>query len=156
MILKSCLLPYLDIGRIFYSGANADLKKSLQNVQTKCLRTVYGKKDWPGKETAHSANRILTTKDRQNLHLLKYAHVRSKFRENLRPHHNRRLRSNRKILLAITRPQKNKFTKPFPYQALKLWNSLPENIKRIAEIDNFVTRVKKELLHNKFNFPSSR
>lgn len=75
MMLETCLLPYIDIGITFYCGVNTERKKCLQNLQTKCLKTVHGKKNSLGKDDAHRVNRILTSKIRQILHLLKYAHI---------------------------------------------------------------------------------
>lgn len=40
----------------------------------------------------------------------------------------------------------------FPFKAVKLWNGLPEDLKRIRNVFNFKTRINLELLQNKLNF----
>lgn len=137
----------------FYSGANLDLRKSLQTYQNKCLRTIYGKKLWPGTTIAHQDNGLLTVRARQYLHLLKYAHVKSHFRGNLKPHQGRLLRSNRKILLLEHRVRHVKYGKSFVHIATKGWNTLSEDLKKINDTMSFITRVKSELWQNKLNFP---
>lgn len=74
LIFKSCILPYLDVGDIFYSGARETRIKSLQVTQNKCLRTIYGPKQWPGVIDAHRNNNLLMCHERRELNLLKYAH----------------------------------------------------------------------------------
>lgn len=138
---------------MFYSGANLDIRKSLQTQMNKCLRTIYGKKQWPGTEIAHKENGLLTVRERQYLFQLKYAHIKSHNRGNLKPHHGRLLRSIRKILLLEQRVKHTKYGKSFVHSATKGWNLLPEDIKKMNDTSSFVTRIKSELWQSKLIFP---
>lgn len=153
IIFKSSILPFFDVGDIFYIGTNLEQKKSLQTLQNKCLRTIYGRKAWPGTEEAHRRNNLLLTKERQLLHLLRYAQLKSFDRTNLRPHHLRTLRSNRRLLLLDNRVRHTKYGKSFVHKAIITWNSLDEELKKICDIYLFNTRVRSEILQNKLNFP---
>lgn len=153
LIFKSCILPYLDVGDIFYSGANNSRIKSLQVIQNKCLRTIYGPKHWPGVTESHRSNNLLMCQERRELNLLKYAHKRSFVALNLRRHMVRELRSSRKLLLNIPKSNCKLFSKSYVLESAKMWNSLNEDLKRVRDVKTFVTRVKKELHQNKLNFP---
>lgn len=85
--------------------------------------------------------------------MLKYAKKISGKRCNLKDHDTRSLRSNRKLLLKETKCNNVKYEKSFKVAAIKYWNKLPEEIKRIRNIKQFATRVKQELLLEKINFP---
>lgn len=39
-------------------------------------------------------------------------------------------------------------------QSIKLWNQLPEGIKKLRSVYNFSTRIKCELLCENINFPT--
>lgn len=153
LIFKSSILPFFDVGDIFYTGSNVELRKSLQTQQNKCLRTIYGRRNWPGTEEAHPNNNLLLTKERQLQHLLRYSQIKSFDRSNLRPHINRTLRSNRKMLLNQNGVKHTKYGKSFVHKSIKAWNMLSEDIKKIRDIYLFNIRVKAEILQNKVNFP---
>lgn len=74
MIFKCCILPYFDVGNIFYNGAYDIRVKSLQTMQNKCLRTIYGPKLGPVINDAHRENILLMCHERRELNMLKYAH----------------------------------------------------------------------------------
>lgn len=153
LIFKSCILPYQDIGDVFYSGATIERMKGLQTAQNKCLRTIYGAKNWPGVIRAHRNNNILLCMERRNLNLLKFAHKKSFKRCNLQQHKGRALRSNRKLLLNLRMSKTQIYSKSYVLRASKLWNNLSEDFKRIRDVNLFSTRIKKELLMCKLNFP---
>lgn len=49
LLYKSSILPYnVDQGDLFYNASTKELLKSLQTLQNYCLRTIYGRTDWPG------------------------------------------------------------------------------------------------------------
>lgn len=123
----------------------------MQTQQNKCLRTVYGRRAWPGTNEAHIQNGLLLAKERQILHLLKYAHRID--RKNLRPHRERTLRSNRKVLQLENRVKHTRYGKSFVHLAIKIWNNLSEELKRIRDINSFSTRIKAELKQNKIRLP---
>lgn len=72
---------------------------------------------------------------------------------NLRRHHVRELRSNRKPLLNKPKSNSRTFTDSFVIRSRKMWNILSEDFKKIKDVKLFTTRVKKELFLNKLNFP---
>lgn len=153
LIFKSCILPYFDVGDIFYNGATETRIKSLLTIQNKCLRTIYGPKQWPGVNTAHRENSLLMCHERRELNLQKYAHKKSFIAQNLRRHQGRELRSNRKLLLKIPKSNCRIFGKSYVFKSRKMWNSLNEDLKKIREVKLFTTRIKRELLQNRLNFP---
>lgn len=67
-------IPFFDIGGVFYRGANDTRIKSLQTIEIKCLKTIYGPKAWPGINSAHRDNNLLLCHERRELNMLKYAH----------------------------------------------------------------------------------
>lgn len=72
-LYKSSILPFLDRGDIFFSSSDKQLLNSLQVLQNNCLRTVYGRRNWPGITQAHHESNLLLLKDRRDSHLLKLA-----------------------------------------------------------------------------------
>lgn len=66
--------------------------------------------------------------------MLRYAQLKSFDRKNLRPHHNRMLRSNQRILLLETRVRHTKYSKSFVHKVIKVWNTLSEDLKKVRDI----------------------
>lgn len=153
LLYKSKILPYFDIGSLYYDSANADQVRCLQTLQNKCVRTIFGKNTGLSGDELHKKGRLLNTRTRRKMTLLKYAHQLSYHNCNLKDHNTRSLRSNRRILLKQKMAKKTKYEKCFIYQSIKLWNNLPEEIKQLRLMFNFTTRIKKELLLEKINFP---
>lgn len=153
LLFKSKILPYFDLGDLFYDSARADQVRGLQTIQNKCLKIIFGTKSVTNLDDLYVQSRLLKTKDRRILSILKFGHRLSYVSTNLKEHGERSVRSTRKLQLKIPRAHKGKFEKCFVYRACKLWNQLPEVIKKLRLMYNFVTRVKRELLLQKLNFP---
>lgn len=71
-LYKSSILPYMDIGDLFYSSANLENLNGLQVVQNKALRIIISKKNWQSTETAHTRCRLLKLRIRRNKSLSYY------------------------------------------------------------------------------------
>lgn len=152
-LYKSCIMPFLDQGDIYYSCAKKESLKSLQTQQNRALKIIIGKKKWVDTKSAHAQTNIAPTTDRRNLNLLCFAHKLSYKPYNLKPHGTRSMRSNRKLLLLEPRSYCQAYDKSFVANCRKLWNSLPEEIKKIRDISSFKIRVKTELKLANLNFP---
>lgn len=154
LLYKSSILCYFDQGDVYYSVATKQELASLQTLQNKCLRVIYGsKKKWPGTDVAHQCCNLLRLGDRRKISLLKYAQTRSYNRANMQRHNVRDLRSNRKLLQNEPRYRTSRMEKSFLVKSIKFWNCLPECIKEIRNFNNFKLRVKTEVLLQKLNFP---
>lgn len=152
-LYKSSILPFLDQGDIFFSSSDKQLLNSLQVLQNNCLRTVYGRRDWPGTTQAHLESNLLFLKDRRDTHLLKLAQCRSFINSNRVQNTGQQLRSTNRILLKETKANNAKYGKSYIVRAVRIWNSIPEEIKLIPDLNCFKTRIKKEMLLNNLNFP---
>lgn len=153
LLYKSKILPFFDQGDLFYESANADQVRGLQTIQNKGFKIIYSKKAVGSQDEVHVKSKLLKTKDRRLLNLLKYGHSLSYHLTNLVEQGEHSLRSNRKHMLKPTRASKSNFEKFFVYKSIKLWNQLPEEVKELRLMFNFATRVKKELLLPSINFP---
>lgn len=120
LLYKSKILPYFDLGDIFYDSANADQVRGLQTIQNKCLKIIYGTRSKYNLEELHVKSKLLKAKDRRILSLLKFGHRMSFISTNLKEHGERSVRSTRKLSLKESRAHRNKFEKSFVYRATKL------------------------------------
>lgn len=73
-LYKSCILPLIDQGSLFYDSASKEVLKGVQSLQYKSLRIFSGRKEWKGTSATQSKFRLLSTSQRRKLNLLKYAH----------------------------------------------------------------------------------
>lgn len=73
-IYKGMIMPYLDIGDIYYNSGMKEQFKGLQTLQNKGLRIIWGKRDWPGTEAAHNECKLLPSNMRRQGNLVKYGH----------------------------------------------------------------------------------
>lgn len=115
LLYKSSILPFIDLGSIFYVSCDQNTQKILQVYQNKCLRIIIGKKLWNSTLAAHEQCKLLLVNKRQKVFLLKFAHKLSYKPENLVRHQPRSLRSNRKIMIRKTRANTSKYEKCYRY-----------------------------------------
>lgn len=152
-LYKSSILPYIDQGSIFYGNARKDTLGGLQTLQNSCLRTIYGKKNWPGINMAHHEMNLFTTNKRRLFNLMVYTHELSYNPRNMKPVGKRTLRSSTKKYLKLEPPKTSAYKKSFVYIGITVWNNMCEEIKSIKNIKHYKTRVKSELKLNNLNFP---
>lgn len=119
LLYKSSILCYIDQGDLFFSAGNKSQHQALQIMQNRCLRVMYGKKNWPGIEQAHEQCNLLFIKDRRILSLLKYAHRLSFTPDNLKEIDVQALRSNKKLLLKLKISRTTFMDKAFFYKVSK-------------------------------------
>lgn len=153
ILYKSSILPYVVQGSIFYGSANKDILQGLQTLQNSCLRTIYGKKDWPGTDRAHQDMRLMRIENRRMLNLMVYTHEQSFKLSNLRPLGTRTLRSSTKKYLKLDPPKSNIYKRSYVYKGITMWNMLGEDVKNMRNIKHYKTRVGSEIEQNKLNFP---
>lgn len=153
LLYKSSILCFFDQGDIFFNAGSKNQLQALQVMQNRCLRVIYGKKNWPGIEGAHKQCNVLYIKKRRNLSLTKYAHRLSFDHRNLRNINRTGLHSCRKLLLKVRISKTTLMEKSFLVRSASLWNNLSKELKQIKNIFNFKTRVTLELLQQRLNFP---
>lgn len=73
LLVKTCILPYYDIGDIFYKSSKKQLLNNLQVLMNNSLRTVYLKSigETGSVDRMHTDAKLLKLADRRRLHLLK-------------------------------------------------------------------------------------
>lgn len=98
---------------------------------------------WPGTNEAHKLAKICTNKNRRKVNLLKNGHKYSYNPQNIKTHSEKSLRSNREILLLTERSNCTAYEKSSKTRSMKLWNKLPEEIKKIRDFDMFKVKNQK-------------
>lgn len=68
LLFKSKIMPFFDQGDFLYDISNADQARGLQFLQNKCLKIVYGKKNWTSATDAQRQSKILDTKEKNFIH----------------------------------------------------------------------------------------
>lgn len=153
LLYKSSILPFIDLGCIFYVACDKARQQSLQTLQNRCLRAIIGRKLWSNTTDAHTLCKLQTVGQRQKLFLLKFGHKLSFKPSNLVRHQARTLRSARKTLLHKVRPNNSKYEKSYINLSITYWNMLPEDMKKIRDVQKFRTRICKEMILGNINFP---
>lgn len=60
-IYRGMIMPYFDIGDIYYNSAINEHLKGLQSLQNNALKLIIGRKNWTCSEQAHTQCNIFTT-----------------------------------------------------------------------------------------------
>lgn len=159
LLYKTCILPYADIGDIFYNSGSKLLLNKLQILQNKSLRIVYGKNAELSTDEMHVNSNLLKLENRRKLNLLKTAF---KMKEkgliqsdptstNLSIHMS--LRSQNQGRIKADRSKNAKHEHSFSAYSIRLWNLLPIDLKNADNVKSFCVRFKKEMIQSKLNFP---
>lgn len=154
LLFKTMILSYFDLGDIFYDSCSKSMLKRLQTLQNSALRCVYCSSKLSIDEM-HTKSNLLFLSARRSLNLCTAVHKHNIVNFQFDNTKSRTLRSSTCITLTIPKVRNRTFERSFVFKGIKCWNSIPELCKRIPsdEPKLFKTRVKKELLINKLNFP---
>ena len=130
LIYKKMILPILEYGDIFMFSATKENRKKLQTLQNKALECALGRENRYNTNKLHVEAKLLKLKYKRKMHLMQHMfHVshKSTFR-GWRTHARRFMRSSKKNLIKIKKPNTSKFQRSLTYLGPKLWNSLPKDI----------------------------
>ena len=144
MVYKNMLLPMIEYGDVFLTGATLEYKRKLQVLQNKGLRCALGKDLEAHIDDLHSEANLWKLKYRREMHLYNLMFDKSKVESNLR--NVRRegavTRASTKKLLKIARPRTEKFKKSLSYRGPKKWNNLPVKVQTLISKKEFKTRIR--------------
>lgn len=166
LLVKTCILPFYDIGDVFYHSGQKSYLQKLQVLLNNSLRVVYLKQkgETGSVKTMHNDANLLLLEARRRLHLLKIAFKMHNFGclnplgvtdttsgDNVTPR--MKLRSSNQCRLPNDRVYNAKYENSFMIRCVKLWNCLDISLKQCNNINLFSLRVKREMMLSKINFP---
>ena len=143
LIYKNMILPMIEYGDIFLSGATADNRKKLQILQNKGLRCALNRDKFDSVSVLHADGKLLRLKHRRDIHTLCYMYDMSQNNKNLKKlvEGGVRTRSQNKKLIKIRKPNTEKFKKSLAYRGPKRWNALPGDLHHVGSRQQFTARV---------------
>ena len=129
MVYKGMLLPILEYGDVFLTGASAVNRKRLQILQNKGLRCALNRDIQTSTSDLHAEASLLRLKFRREQHISNFMYdvAQDSANQKLRPKLSIKTRSSNKVLLRTKRPRTEKFKKSLAYTGPKKWNSLLAN-----------------------------
>ena len=143
MVYKNMLLPMIEYGDVFLTGATLELKRKLQVLQNKGLRCALNRDKESHVEDLHTDAQLWRLKYRRELHLYNLMFDKSKVDCNLR--NVRKVgavtRASTKKQLKIARPRSEKFRKSLSYRGPKKWNNLTTEIQTLSSKNEFKAQV---------------
>ena len=144
LIYKNMIMPMIEYGDIFLSGATAENRKKLQILQNKGLRCALKKDKFKNVSELHKEGKIMRLKYRRAQHVFSHMYDMSQFNRNLRGRGREGVgtRSQNKKLLKIRKPNTEKFKKSLAYRGPKSWNALPENIHHTRTRSQFNSQIR--------------
>ena len=143
MVYKNMLLPIIEYGDIFLTGATSGNKKKLQVLQNKGLRCALNADRDVSTGELHSEARLLRLKYRRETHVLNFMYDQAQIDCNLKAVRSTgvKTRSSKKKLLKIKKPNTEKFKKSLTYQGPKKWNDLPSDLQLVKSSNDFKTQI---------------
>ena len=140
-IYKATILPLLDYNDIVYSLLNENLKKKLQTIQNRALRTIYIHKNYSVDELHEKAKLDRLTK-RRDVHLLGLMYRRKEL-EKYVDERNLPTRQHQGVVLRQPVPKSNCLLKAPIYRGSKMWNELPAATRNAMTYETFKNRIKQ-------------
>lgn len=152
LLYKSKIISYFDQGCIFYEGANSELLHGLQVLQNKCLRIIYPRRQWINMMEAHRMSNILKKID-VLCHLLNLVTRCPMIIAILCPTMWENFAQGGKYCWKFLGLRPLRSVRVFMLKSVKLWNSIPEELKKVLDASGLATRLKREMLQGNLNFP---
>lgn len=158
MLAQSLLLPILDYADACYldlTQAHLDKLERLQNV---CIRFVFGLRKYDHVSEFRSKLKWLPIRLRRDVHILSSLHKiiynpktpsylkeRFHFRQETS---SRELRPSYQLTLSCTSQKTKFYHNSFTSQAVRLWNELPLDIRKVESIACFKFKLKTHFLNS--------
>ena len=143
MVYKNMLLPMIEYGDVFVTGASLELKRKLQVLQNKGLRCALNRDKEAHVDDLHDEAKLWKLKHRRDLHLYNLMFDKSKIEVNLRTA--RRVgaitRASAKKQLKIARPRTEKFRKSLAYRGPLKWNNLHVDTQKLISKNEYKTKI---------------
>lgn len=156
-LVNTLLLPIIDYGDVCYVDANEDLVNKLERLLNMAIRFIFNLRKFDHVSSYRSRLKWLTIRGRRSLRVLcmlysilnngkypDYLFSKFLFRADA---HDRQLRSSENLLLTFPSHRSGFMSNSFVVTAVRLWNGLPEAIRKAPSKDSFKIAVKKYLLN---------
>ena len=142
-VYKQVILPYVDYAGFILIACRKGCKKDLQTLQNNALRIClrYRMVDHVTIERLHEEANLQSLEQRRKFQLLKLLYDYSKDVRYLKVTRDR-TRAEAKIVFDIPDRCTTRFLNSPFYRGTQIWNALPENVQRAANIDIFSKYIK--------------
>ncbi|KAG7310166.1 hypothetical protein JYU34_004718 [Plutella xylostella] len=152
----SLLLPILDYADVCYLDLTEALLNKLERLQNTCIRFIFGLRKYDHVSGYRAKLKWLPIRDRRNLRILcllfsilhepnSPSYLKSMFNF-LSDTHNRHLRSSHNLLLSLPLHRSGFMLNSFSVTAVRLWNDLPESIRKAPSRPLFKSMVRAHYL----------
>ena len=145
-IYKSMILPYMEYGDVFMSGANqVDLDK-LQRLQNRGLRICLQSETRTTLYDLHKHSKLQRLEHRRVAHLRNLIFKKTLKAPELQAVLRRSTRAHDGPLLVVAQPKNELFKKSVHYKGGILWNELDGEIRNIKDLNTFKRKTKNWLV----------
>ena len=140
------ILPYMEYGDVFMSGANqVDLDK-LQRLQNRGLRICLQSETRTTVYDLHKHSKLQKLEHRRVAHLRNLIFKKTLKAPELQAVPRRSTRANDGPLLVVAQPKNELFKKSVHYKGGILWNELDGEIRNIKDLNTFKRKTKSWLV----------
>lgn len=157
LLFKTMILNYFDIGDLFYNSCNQRDLRRMHTLQNRALRIIYYDHLQSTLDELHKRANLLWLQDRRNLNLIISAHQRREgfYKLKVPQQNSHTLRPAASTNLHMPYMNNKKFENSFIIKSIRLWNQISNDLKETlpSKYHLVKTRVRKEMILNKLNFP---
>lgn len=151
-LAQTLLLPVLDYADACYLDITEEQLNKLERLQNFCIRFIFGLRKYDHVSPYRSMLKWLPIRLRRNFHILSLlysilfnplfpSYLRERF-EFLHSSNTFSLRSSDNLSLKTPSHCSSFYDKSFTVQAVRLWNSLPVDIRQAPSLHTFKTKLK--------------
>lgn len=155
-LYKSMILPIADYSNFCLCACTEKLKTKLQRLQNRALRICFRANRYDRNFDLHVRAHLPTLELRRNFDTLKYIPQKdllldftnvtiSGIPEDNNPNSLPRTLSRSSPLINTDRPNSEKFRKSLIYSGCSLWNSLPPDLRNLADHKAFKASIERHL-----------
>lgn len=155
ILVNSILLPILDYADVCYPDATEEQLNKLERLLNLCIRYMYGLRKYDHISHYRTQLKWLNIRHRRNTHILCLLY--NILHHPLSPHYlkerftplippDRPSRSSQHLLLMTPQHNTNFYTDSFTVTAIRLWNSLPVDIRKASSMGIFKSKLYQHYL----------
>lgn len=154
-LVNSILLPIIDYADVCYCDATEEQLNKLERLLNVCIRYVFGLRKYDHISHYRSQLKWLKIRFRRDTHLLCLLY--NILNNPLSPHYlkerfsplstsDRPTRSSQQLLLNTPEHKTSFYTDSFTVSAIRLWNSMPVDIREAASLGIFKTKLYRHFM----------
>ena len=145
LVYKNMILPVVEYGDIYLSSVSKESQKKMQTLQNRAIKCALSKEKRFSTKMLHTEAKLELLKVRRKYHMLQHVFKTSQLSgfKGWKRSSIIKTRSSKRRLMALRKPNTNKYKRSITYKGPKMWNALPTDAQTAPNLWQFKSLIRR-------------